>query len=181
MTTNRDQILAAAIQAYLDSCPKQLEFPLGGNLVIPTDAELQLLEAIGGLMPITQNEIAVIRSQLDMDDSYDLLIFAVRMGVLAARTNTPRTLLLSLVGLVIDNSLDFRDVLTALSIMENCATRLGIDFCKTTQDLRSLASDRRWKTIGEGYCARERAWREIGIFGFTTTGAGDTLNFLPKE
>src|SRR3954471_5073585 len=108
-TMSEEPRIVVAVKSFLGSCPQQLEFPLGGNVSIPREVELALLEVIGRAMPVPESDLHTLRSEVTFDQSYDLVIFAVRMAVLSARTAQPKPLTLGLLGLVIDeNEVDSR-------------------------------------------------------------------------
>jgi hypothetical protein len=174
--------LATSIHSFVRSFPKEAEFPLGGELEIPTQAERNLLRVLESGRPFPASTIASLRSELGIHDAYALVIFSVRMAVFAVRRNEAKPLLLGLMGLVIDDGkVDWRDILSALSIVENCAARLGIAFAPAMEEFYPLASPQRRDTIKDGYFAREPDMRKIEIMGFVASGSGKVLTFNRQE
>ena len=171
-----------AIKPLLAQYPRHIEFPLGGLLPIPTEAEECLLISIKKAPPITAEDVAAIRRELRRHDAYALVVFATRMAVFAARTNSDSNLKAALVGLAIDDCLvDWRDILVSISIIEDCAIRLGVDFATCIQTVSVLAADERRRTIDEGYLPRPPKLRNVEVMGFTAKGIGGELHYVRLE
>ena len=144
---------------------------------IPMPAELALLGAIERSVPVAAEEVASIRSGLTLWQGYLLLCFALRMGVYAVHTNNRAALYAGTFGLVADGDLvDWKDVLIYLSIVEDCASRLGTDLESAVRPHIHLASEERRETIAE-YVSREPEMRGLGVMRVAVSGSGSTLAY----
>ena len=168
-----------SIMVFLESCPDSYDFPAGGQTVIPLASETEFLKTIETSQPIQPVEIAPARKELSLPQAYSLVIFAVRMAIHAVRTGDPRLLRAGLIGLVVDDSLvDWRDILAACSIIEDCASRLGIDFRHDIEKVVDLATERRQETIVSGFLQREPRMRKPDVMGYTPKEGPDGLYYV---
>lgn len=171
-----------AIKLFLAEYPRYLEFPLGGTTAIPMDSEQRLLASIDQEFPIVPDDVAALRGELSRHNAYSLVTFATRMAVFVARTNAASLMEAVSIGLVLDDGLvDWRDMLVALSIVEDCANRLGVDFRACIDRTSTLAADQRRRTIQQGYLTREPKMRDIGVMGFRTEGVGEGLHYIRRR
>src|SRR5262245_45559660 len=107
------------------------EFPSGGSLPIPQPVERSLLEVLERNQPIDSSTVSASCFEFSTGQADDLVIFSVRMAIYAARASLAHVLRAGMIGLVLDdNVLDERDLLSALSIIEDCASRIGADMQK---------------------------------------------------
>jgi len=174
-------ILADCVATYLQHWNQDLEFPWGGNVEIPADGELELLSTIERCSPVLESDLLPFRKSLTIHDAYSLVIFAVRMAILGARTNRSQTLVGGLLGLVIDDDiLDWRDIVRALSIIDYCGSCLGIDFGRAIDRFLPLASMRRQQIIRDGYLGREPEMRAIDFMGFSAVGDDESMKFVRR-
>jgi hypothetical protein len=183
-TRNDDAIrLSESIKRFLEGYPDQTAFPLGKPVAIPTDAELTLLEAMAETVPALVGDLVSVRKNVkEVAHGYSLIQFAIRMAVLAVRRDNPDILITSLPGLILDDDkVDWRDILRALSIIENCAVRLGIEFRPAVENLCQFATPKRRHTIVEGYLVRSPDMRDVRVMGYAAQGEGRTLSFEPLE
>lgn len=173
--------LQQQIADFFRSRPSGCDFPTGGIIEIPLPSEQALLEAIEQSAPLGEAELLPFRKNLTIRDTYSLLIFAVRMAILAARTGAPGIFRAGLLGVVVDDEVaDWRDVLTALSIIEDCASRIGLDFRSELEKALELATEGRRKTIHEGYLSRSPEMRTTRIMGFVPSGEGKSLRYVHR-
>lgn len=173
-------VLVSAVLEFTTSFPRDAEFPCGEGIEIPTAAEQALVEAIERSSPVSAGVAKQVRSQLSDQDGYSLVIFAARMAVLAARSNEKRWLAAGVTGLVIDETVDWRDVLRATSIVYNCAMRIGFDLRQALNEVSHAATSQRCETIFDGFFSRPEPMRKIDHMGLMVTGTGHTLNFRSK-
>jgi uncharacterized protein with NRDE domain len=142
-----------------------------------TDDESRLLDTIVRLRPIRASDLEKVRSQLTTVTADQIITFAEDAAEIAARTNRPELLLPGLLGLVVDlDQNDWRDVLTTMSVINDCVLRLQINFEKEISSLLSLATDRRRQTI-EGFFKRTPEERRLCYFGLAATGSGEELRY----
>ena len=164
MTTNT---LQSRITQFLATCPSNFDYPLGGDISIPLNTEIDLVNYTidgGVLTPMIVNEI---RSNLSRSDSYSMAIFALRMSALAVERNDPKILKGSFWALIVDNdSLSWRDVLVSLSIVEDCYSRIGGEINSLIDLHLPLATERRTKTIVDGYLKRSTEMRHVETMGY---------------
>jgi hypothetical protein len=176
------QELEERIRRFLASGSAHFDFPMGGTTPIPMQSEQDLVSLFIDAPRLTPSVAAEFRSTLTRPDAYSLAIFAIRMAVLAVRTNSERTLVSSFWAIVIDNDvLDWRDVLACLAIIEDCCLRIGCNFHQLTHLHLDLATQRRRKTICDGYLIRSGVMRTVEVFGFKAVrGADGELGYVKR-
>ena len=105
-------------------------------------------------------------------------MFAVRMAVYAVRTESPSVLRAGLVCIALDDDVvDWRDLMTVLSLIEYCAGRLGLDFRRSVEDILPLATAERGSTIVNGYLSSSPQLRQAAAVRSKPTGEGATFRF----
>ncbi|GEM_PF-6160229 len=178
MSDDVSKVLGEAIDAFLETVPPTIRYyAMGGDVEIPTAAELALLHVFETSPPRSRADLTDIASKLTMDQAYTLPAFSLRMAIYAVRTNAIQALRAGTFGLVIDNDLkDWRDVLLSLSIVEDCASRLGTDLHSVMQNAIKVATDQRRDTIN-AYISRPPDWRGLGIMRVEAFGDGPTLRY----
>ena len=173
----RDQFLEC-IRVFLSELSS---FPIYGtseNPDIPMNSELALLNTIERSNPLSHEELHSIRAELNYLDEFHLVTFAVRMAIFAARTNAISTIRSGALGLVLDNGfVDPREILIQLSIVEDCARRLGTDLESVVRPHIHLATERRRGTIIDGYLSRTPGMRGLKITGVAVSGDGSDLKY----
>lgn len=76
----------------------------------------------------SENERSFIRSSFNVDQSFGWLAYAERLASLALKENSKQNILYGLVALVIEGfKLDARENILILSLLNNSATKLGVD------------------------------------------------------
>lgn len=182
MSMNAGRGIRRAVENLLAQYPPQLEFPIGTGIDIPTIPERELLAALRALDPISDGAIDGIRAQLGTRDAYAMVTFAVRMAVHAARIQDGATLKAALAGLVMDDGIvDWRDILVALSIVEDCAQRTEVQFDSAIREVAKLASAQRRSTIVDGYLTRSPDMRRVEVMGFEAVDTGNEPTFRPRR
>ena len=169
--------MAAVIESY----PPQFEFPFGTLDDVPAVIEaIAILELCKRPLP-EADWCSAFRSRLSLDEVYDLLIFGVRSAIVAARTESPESLRVSLVCIVIDDNLaDWRDMLVVLSILERCAQELKLEFGQVIGDVLSLATQKRRELI-RSYLSRDDEMREVDVMGYVFVGTGREIGFARRQ
>jgi hypothetical protein len=172
-----ETVVNTAVNEYLAACPADVVFPMGVNK-IPDGAEIKLSQFLGSLPAMTQGEIASVRDELMIRQSYQMVIFAVRMAVWAVRVAEANKLISGLFGFALGGvQTDWRDFLGALSITEDCATRLELDFRCEIEGLRHLFDTTTIQTI-EGYLSRSAEMRAVEVMGFKAESCSDGLRYV---
>jgi hypothetical protein len=171
-----------SIRELLAAYPPDLGVSTGEDLPIPLPQEKRVLEfQIGRGTPLN-DVVGALRSQMDLDATYKLLSFSMRMAIHAVRGKIPAALEDSLFGLVVDDDLaDWRDVLCALSVVNDCSRRLSLDFDSRIREVAAAATERHRGTIVDGYLSREPVMRRVGVMGFEAVGPESELRYIrPK-
>jgi hypothetical protein len=172
----------SSLREFLQSLPRNFNFPLGGPSVIPSTPEQNLLTALEGNPQIDPAELALFRQHLNVRDAYSLVTFAVRMAVWAVRSESPQRLRAGLFTVVIDDgTVDWRDILRALAILEDCSARLGLNFKTEIGQRLDLATDRRRRLISESYLSRQPAMRSPAAMGFRADGSGESFCYVHES
>lgn len=187
MSTNVDPLLSAKMRLssaktqFLSSCDRSYYIPSGGDHEILMPVETQLLIALGDTQISDREKINALAAELDASTTYDVSIFAVRLAIFAARTGDSTILKTGLLPLIAAGlQLDWRDMLRALAIFENCAARIGCDFRQALECAIKPIQDESLLTTITGYFARSDEMREIDVMGFRQIGEGPELNFAPR-
>jgi hypothetical protein len=182
MTTNKLSALEIAISQFLAGCGQNYDFPAGGSISIPSETEKSLVNALQRMSNPQPKEIAQFRRQLGFRESYKLLIFAVRMGILAARRGDASLLQAGLIGLVLDKGhVDYRDLLGALAIIEECSLRVHLDLHEELRSVAPLIEDARLRDTIDGYFAREPQMRQTEVLGFKIVDSKEGLAVIENR
>jgi hypothetical protein len=155
---------------------------MGNPELLPEGNETDVFELFRKNKEEILARVPELRPKISFEDAYRLTILAVRMAVLAVRTQNRELLRAGLIGLVIDDSeVDWRDFLGALSIIEDCARRLGLDFYAEVLFLLGFTSRSRKETIQNGYFSRALAFRSPDVFGFAAVGPDFNLKYVSRS
>ena len=150
-------------------------------MAVPTQAEEQLIAAMRA-SPVTEIKVVELRHELSVRDAYSLVTFAARLAVHAVRIGDASQLEIVLPMLIVDDCVvDWRDILVAMAIIEDCAIRLGIDFAACVQNVTQFATVRRRRTIEEGYLSRPRTRREVEVMGYRAVGVDKELTYVRRR
>ncbi len=174
----KEAVIVASISELLSACPLNFDFPMGGAIEIPMDLEAMVIDAAKGSAALSLESACVLRNRLNQHNAYTLAIFSVRMAVHAVRTKAPEVLQTAIFGLLIDERfVDWRDFLGAISIIDNCANRLGVDLRQWTEKFEYLLSEPRRKSLFDGYFSRSAEMRTVEIMGFKAIESEHGLSF----
>ena len=158
----------SATWAFLGFLPEEYYFfPSGGDLAIPLTSEEEFLQALEKGQAELAEVVPAVRMRLSRKQAYALAIFAVRMAILGAKTKGAGVIRHSLISLMFDDDLvDSRDILCALSLVEDCGSRVAMDTGNLLETLVEIATWKRRETIVDGYLARPPNMRTIDVFGY---------------
>lgn len=162
------------------SCPSDFDFPAGGNVPIPMQSEVAFVESLEESTPLAQATILAIGQELGLRQSYLCVIFAVRMAIFAARTGSAGYLRNGLHGLVFGTLVDRRDLLGALSIIEDCAQRIAFDFLGELRTFRDAVHDAGVRATIEGYLSRLPEMRKVEVMGFSAAMGEEDIGYTPR-
>lgn len=169
------------IRGLIDSYPRDFSFPLGDDLSIPLNSELAFLEA-NPITAIKTADLSGARLSLTLRDAYCLASFAVRVSVYAVRTNAPQCIEPGVLCLVLDdNIIDWRDVLAAISLVDDCANRLRVNLYSLFLNVAQLATEERQGTIFRGYFSRSAEARRISVFGYRAVETIAGLSYIDVD
>lgn len=172
--------LVDAVSSIVEIYPPQWSFPEGDINSLPTESELRVFAVLEQSSLVPREELVPIVTRLNSFNSYNFAIFAIRMAILAVRTGDARPFRLGLVGMVVDEGgIDWRDVIRALSLLEHCASMLGLNLRDEIGPWCEIASCRRKRQIDE-YFEEEAGARGIWSMGFITEGAGPSFHFVMR-
>lgn len=167
MTTN----LQHNLDSFLNAAPNSYPFPMGGETEIPMESENELLDAIQQSVNAPNQDWPSVGEKVRQ--GYQCAVFAVRMAVYAVRKNNKSILEASAYGLVFSNGqVDWRDLLKALSIMDDCCRRLDT---KLENILPNSVDRNGMQDTIKGYLLRESEMREIGALGIHTEDTPEGL------
>lgn len=169
--------LQVALSRFLKAVMKDLPYGYPAAHEEPRPAELDLLSFLGQYGRVSSDEIEPVRQDTALYEAYAFLQFSCRMAIFAARHSDVDVLQTAQIDLVIDNKdVDYREVLILLSIIEDCAIRLGTPLKAVLEEFIPLAVPARQSTI-RGYLQRPTAMRGPECMGVAVTGAGGTLSY----
>ena len=156
--------LQLVLDRFLDAVPNSYPFPMGGETEIPTESEKKLLHSIQESMSLSNQDWPSVDEKVR--HAYQCAVFAVRMAVYAVRMNDRRILKAGAFGLVFSNGqIDWRDLLKALSIIDDCCKRLNVELEKALPE--SVNRNGMQDTI-KGYLLRESEMRDLDVMGIHT-------------
>jgi hypothetical protein len=169
-----------AIVSVLKGYPNDFSFPFGDDdIEIPLPSERVLIETFFTNQPFAPTLVIELRSVLDVKLAYSLVILTVRFVLYSVRISSPRLFRLSLPFLLADDNLvDWRDILVAASIIDDCARHLSIDFSSEIQSLLGYATERRRDTILCGYLSRDTEMKQTDVFGVLPRTGPEGLSYL---
>ncbi len=155
---------------------------MGKNVAIPTESEKRLFGTLKIAIGNAYAEVNDVRASLDFWQSYMIVIFAVRMAVLAARTRSPECLKTAMVAAIMGgDQLDSRDMLGAFGIIEDCAKRLGLVFREECDSLSRLFAGRPIETVAADFFARPSDLQSVESVGYTAALCEDGLCYKHRE
>ncbi len=167
---------------FFESCDRGYEFSSrwATSTVDPQEQELLVLLRDCGLS--IEQKISILSKEQDWGDFYALVIFSVRLAILAVRKRQPSTYLTGLVALVAGSpKVDWRDVLVAFAIFDDCGNRLGVDF-QTEVELVAVWWRRNSTSIhNDGFFSRDAIMRRVDVMGFEECGVCETLTYRSKR
>ena len=170
--------LAAAVRRTLRAYPKNLGVSCAADFQLPLPEE----SALVGRLPLTSQRLLIdtLRIQVDGDMAYGLVSLATRLAILSVRNGDPELLKKGLWGILVDDGLvDWRDILRALSVIDDCARRVGFPIEPFLRESAEFATEKRKHTILEGYLSRPSALRMPEIMGLKARGAASNLVYVP--
>ncbi len=165
------------LDSFLDAVPNSYPFPMGDGIEIPMESEKELLGAIQNSMKDPNQDWPSVGEKVRQ--GYQCAVFAVRMAVYAVRDNDKSILEAGAYGLVFSNGqVDWRDLLKALSIIDDCCRRLGL----MLENVLPNSVDRNGmrETI-KGYLLRDSEMREIDALGIHTEDTPEGLVYKNRS
>lgn len=172
--------LLAAVDELLAQSNREYSFPAGGQISIPTRAEAQVIDQMRSAGVSDRQLMDAFVNVCEFPACCDIMIFGIRVGVLAVRTSSPPLFRLALVPcLAAAARIDWRDRLRALAVLEDCASRLGLDFqselLRSTNDL--LDDDELMGSIA-AYLGRTDDMRRLDVMGIHAVDHGGQTIYL---
>ena len=171
-----------AIERLDEAYPGNGEFPLMRKVPIPMDAELLFLEQLRRSTPIPPDDVLEISKGLRGCSGYILVIFALRMAVLAVRSADRDKLIDALPAMALAyDILHQGDQIYALLIFEYCANQLGINLRAAVDEVRYVAPAHRRDTIYYDYFSIPEESRTLARYDYDVIGEGQSLSFKSKS
>ncbi len=175
----KSEFVKQKVYAFLENCPPDFDYPLGGEVKFPIDGELRFSELFPNGFNLNLTEVIDVFGKLTSGDAYNLAIFSLRMAVYAVESNNTRFLNDNLWALCVDRDiLDWRDVLVSLSIAEDCCLRMGCDFQNAIEPYIVFTTERRKRTIIQDYFARTSEMRDVETMGYKGIFEDGRLQYL---
>ena len=174
-------VLLNAVSAFLESCGRDYEFPAGGQHELLTKEEQALFESLRDCELSVKLQISTLAKDRDWSDCYSLIIFAVRLAILAVRQEQQSLYRIGLMELVAGSpKVDWREVLGAFAIFNACGKRIGIDFQAEVEPIAACGDADKLRTTLDGFFSRDDEMRAVDVMGFQQCGEGDSLTYRPK-
>lgn len=172
--------LTSAVTAFLESCDPDYEFPAGGcNAPLSTlEERLLLVMQSKGIADV--DKFRTLSNVRKPKDCYSIVIFGVRLAILSVRRSCPIVYHQGVIALAAGSgSVDYRDLLGAFSIFENCGDRLNIRF----QDEMAavVTDDAKLRSTLDGYFSRPSSMRTTDVMGFVESGQSADWTFRRME
>jgi hypothetical protein len=151
--------------------------PFGGTPHIPLPEAL--LEVLPAIVELSREDLEAMRAKVGRREARILDTFVMRMAILAVRRADPEIIKKSIVGLFLDNDvLDYRDVLTTVSIVNDCASRVGIDPREVIARFQAIANAHRWSTIIDGFFSRTPEMKKPETMGYKAIDGPDGIEYV---
>lgn len=174
-------VLLDAVSAFVESCGRDYEFPAGGKHELLTQQEQALLELLSDCELSVEQQVSTLSKDRDGSDCYSLVIFAVRLAVLAVRQEQQNPYRNRLIVLVAGSPrVDWRDVLGAFAIFNACGKRIGIDFQAEVEPIAACADPDKLRPTLDGFFSRDDEMRAVDVMGLQECGTGGSLTYRPK-
>ncbi|PHS09670.1 MAG: hypothetical protein COA78_11930 [Blastopirellula sp.] len=170
------------VSQFVGSCDRDYEFPSGGYIEFLTETESELQILLGKSCLSNSEKISVLSDGLNWSDCYSIVIFGVRLAVLATRLSKPDIYKSGILALAAGGSkIDWRDLLGVFAIFEYCSICLSLDFQSEIQRVANLSNEEKLHSSLDSYYSRSTEMRSLDVLGFEKIGVGDSLNFKPKQ
>ena len=180
MSTDIDN-LRHALNGFLESCGRDYEFPAGGKNEMLTPSETALHVAIKPDTISDSEKIRTLSEGFDWEACYSVVIFGVRLAVLAVRRDTPELYKLGVLALVAGSpKVDWRDVLGAFAIFDNCGARLRLQFQAEVESVVEFTDEAKLRSTMDGYFSRSDEMRSVEVMGFMENGSDRELSFTVR-
>lgn len=177
-----EEMLLNAVSTFLDSCGRDYEFPAGGQQELLREEEQALLELLAACKCPVKQQISTLAKNRDWNDCYSLVIFGVRLAILAVRQEQTGIYRLGLIALVAGSpKVDWRDVLGAFAIFHACGNRLGIDFQREVELTAAYGDAAKLRSTLDGFFSRDEEMRAVEVMGFQEWGQGESLTYRSKN
>jgi hypothetical protein len=174
-------VLLNAVSAFLESCGRDYTFPAGGQHELLTKQEQALAELLLDCELSVEQQVSALSKDRDWSDCYSLVIFAVRLAILAVRQDQQSLYRIGLIALVAGSpKVDWRDVLGAFAIFNVCGRRIGMDFQAEVEATAACGDANKLRPTLDGFFSRDDEMRAVDVMGFQECGAGDSLTYRPK-
>ena len=110
-----------------------------------------------------------------------MVIFSIRLAVLAVRTAAPSTYKCGVLALAAGSpKVDWRDVLGAFALFENCGKRLGIHFQDELETVIPFTDEVKLRSTIDGFFSRTDDMRAVDVMGIVECGYGSGWTFRSK-
>jgi hypothetical protein len=174
-------VLSNAVSAFLESCGRDYEFPAGGQHELLTKQEQALVELLRDCELSVEQQVSALSKDRDWSDCYSLVIFGVRLAILAVRQEQQNLYRIGLIAMVAGSpKVDWRDVLGAFAIFNVCGKRIGMEFQAEIEAIAGCGDTDKLRPTLDGFFSRDDEMRAVEVMGFQESGAGDSLTYRPK-
>lgn len=174
--------LRTALNGFLGSCGRDYAFPAGGKTEMLTSPETALKEVLSSGSISDAGKVRALSAGLDWDACYSVVIFGVRLAVLAVRSGEPELYRLGVLALAAGSpKVDWRDVLGAFAIFENCGARLGVHFQAELESVVLFSEEAKLRPTIEGYFSRADELRTVEVMGLVQSGSDRDLSFTSPD
>lgn len=174
--------LQNSVSVFFESRDRDYEIPAGGHHQLLTAQEQELLAWLSDCGLSIEQKISTLVKDRDWSECYSLVIFGVRLAILAVRQRPPSTYSTGLVALVAGSpKVDWRDVLGAFAIFDACGRRIGVDFQAEVERVAACGEPELLRSTIDGFFSRDAEMRCVDVMGFQECGVGETLNYRPKS
>jgi len=153
-------------------------FPAGGETQFLTSAESALFDALNHSQLSDAEKIRLLSEHRDPENGYPIVILGCRLAVFAVRTEDAETYRLGVLPLTAGVSkIDWRDGLTAFSVFEDCANRLGISFQAEVERVVALGFEEQLQLAFKGFFPRSPEMRDGKALGVRAVGEAKDLRY----
>lgn len=175
-------IVRDAMAKFLSSRGRNYEFPAGGLTEILTSSESALEVILSHAELNSADLIKVIWNGGEWTDYYPIVIFSVRLAIVAVREGRVDLFHKGVVVLLAAiPKIDWRDALGAMSVFNDCGHRLKVSFEAEASPLLGCIEVAETIALVKGFIQRSDKMKSVEAMGIEASGSNENLVYRAKS